>query len=1125
MRNFAFIFSLIGMISLCSSTKGGVTCGFEFKPDSLPGKILIINSFDAMAMKARKNKKELFVELADSLKQLLYHRILPEYKTQATIVSALLQETPNSDSSIFSLMVNNNASTAIVIRRLDVYFDQTGVEVVKDKDGKSRTASYDICAVVTYGLYDREKKLPGSETRVCEFYTTRSVISGLLASGPDIVGKRKDAFKILAKNVENLTLADGPPIFSRIHNKYQRKLKVSDTLLKYSLSFADQAQMANDGIKMRTSFSGDWPLEPGDVAYYNGKYFNARERYRNVILSLPGSAESFNDSKFFDLFNFFKLTMQWVDTGFLNDDDVKFYTRAASTIGMLYQTRGKFLQANALLTRTMELRASRFGKTSREYINSLHNMAVLKKDMGFYDEAETMFNYLEPVFEKLFTTNSLQYVILLNNKAMLLAELGRTKEAIQLLDEALKTGATVLSPSYFDYERILTNRALLEQEAGNLDKAETYYLQAMDNMEKKGFDDHPDYNNVMVYYGSLRVQKNDPEVLSFLSKVADKVKKRYSENHPLMAKALTNIGDHYLNKKSYAEARKTYNQVAEIQLKTLGEKHQDYLNTLMKTAVCEWQLHDNENATTHFNKAIRNYLSLADAFFLSMSESEKTNFWRALKPNIDTYLAFVSETGQANPALLTEAYNLQLKTKGILINSIKQTTSNIIKNGDSVTRRLYNDWLNLKGTLAVYYSSPLEDLEEDKINLTALEQEANTLEKELSGRSARFSTAYKQPDISFDDVRNKLIAGEAAVEIIRKLNYYGDRKGESEYIALVVKKEALHPSLVHIGNGTDLEKYSLSQYKGSIKNKLADTKSYTTYGKPLEAFLKNYKTIYVSVDGVYNSINLNTLQRGDGRFILDDYNIVLVPNTRSIVIGLKPGVQLSGNESEAILLGSPVYGNDVLIVPLPGTKEEINRIGTILLEHQVKTKIFMEQTATEENIKSADHPFILHVATHGFFNANVDLSKTMNMGVQVSRAKDNALLRSGLLFNGAASVYSDEPILDISNNGVLYSYEAMNLDLQGTRLAVLSACETGIGEVVNGEGVYGLSRAFQVAGADKILMSLWKVEDQTTRQLMITFYENWLRLNDPQQAFVEAQKSIKEKYPHPYYWGAFVLLN
>ncbi len=195
------------------------------------------------------------------------------------------------------------------------------------------------------------------------------------------------------------------------------------------------------------------------------------------------------------------------------------------------------------------------------------------------------------------------------------------------------------------------------------------------------------------------------------------------------------------------------------------------------------------------------------------------------------------------------------------------------------------------------------------------------------------------------------------------------------------------------------------------------------------------------------------------------------------------------------------------------------------MNDHIKTKVLIEQNASEENIKSTTHPAILHVATHGFFLPDVDLKKNMIMGVQVSQAKDNALLRSGLLFNGAASVFTNEPILDASNNGILYAYEAMNLDLQGTDLVVLSACETGLGEIMNGEGVYGLSRSFQVAGANKILMSLWKVDDKPTKELMVLFYKNWLRLKNIEQAFIEAERSIKAKYKDPYFWGAFVLLN
>lgn len=902
-------------------------------------------------------------------------------------------------------------------------------------------------------------------------------------------------------------------IFSQVATNASMIAGPGYTELKYSISFADQSQLAHDGIKLKALVNQSF-MEMGDVAYYNGKYFNAAARYYNAAGSFPQYINSGN--------GLYKILAGGADPSKMDDKMKKLYTSAASTVGMMFQTRGKFVAAETLLKLAMDLRERSFGRTSREYINSLHNMAVLKKDLGQYEEAERMFNYLVPAFKKLFTVNSMQYVVVINNKAMLLAELGRTKEAIALLDEALQLGQTVLSTTYIDYERILTNRALLEQESGNLDKAETYYQQALAGMEKKEFEDHPDYNNVLVYYGSLRVEKNDADVASFLSNVAGKVKRRYGDEHPLYAKALINSGDHYLNKRSYADAKAVYNEAAAIQLKKLGEKHKDYLGTLLKIAVCEWLLKDNSNASAHFQKTIRQYVFLAENLFRTMSESEKTNFWRILKPALDTYFSFILDAGKNDPELLREGYNFWIATKGMLINSTKQTKNIILNSSDSTTRRLYEDWLNMKTTLAAYYSSSLEDLKEDNIDLDNIEKQANNIEKELAKRSSRFNEEYRKP-LKLSDVKDNLLAGETAIEIIRSVHYYGDKKGQSEYTALVVKKGALQPVLVPIGNGADLEKYA-SSYKKYIKNKIPDPKAYSLYWQPLEQAIGDSKKIYLSVDGVYNSINPNTLQKSDGMYLLDAYDIVLLPNTASIA-SAKTQLSVVSGGSEVLLMGSPLFGNDALIPPLPGTKEEVQHIDTLLAGNHVSTKLYTDQNASEENIKSAKGPAVLHVATHGFFNPDVNMNKAMTMGVQVSKAKNNALLRSGLLLNGAASVYNDEPNLLGSNNGVLYAYEAMNLDLHDTKLVVLSACETGTGEIINGEGVYGLCRSFQVAGASKIVMSLWKVDDVATKELMTAFYNNWTKLNDPQQAFVLAQKTIKEKYPQPYYWGAFVLVN
>jgi len=194
------------MFSICGSAKENNVTGKKPKQDSIPVNILIINSFDAMSMQARKNKKELFAELADSLKQVLYSNIRFQNAANATILPVLLPETASSDSSIFLLMGNNEATKAIVIKKLDVYFNQTEVEVTGPKHDKTRKASYDICAAVTYGQYSRDTKLDESETIVCEHYTVRNVVSGFFAAGPDIVGKSKDAFRIMVKNGKRFLL-------------------------------------------------------------------------------------------------------------------------------------------------------------------------------------------------------------------------------------------------------------------------------------------------------------------------------------------------------------------------------------------------------------------------------------------------------------------------------------------------------------------------------------------------------------------------------------------------------------------------------------------------------------------------------------------------------------------------------------------------------------------------------------------------------------------------------------------------------------------------------------------------------------------------------------------------------
>jgi CHAT domain-containing protein len=224
---------------------------------------------------------------------------------------------------------------------------------------------------------------------------------------------------------------------------------------------------------------------------------------------------------------------------------------------------------------------------------------------------------------------------------------------------------------------------------------------------------------------------------------------------------------------------------------------------------------------------------------------------------------------------------------------------------------------------------------------------------------------------------------------------------------------------------------------------------------------------------------------------------------------------------------------DATFAELPGTEKEVEGIAKVLTEYDWQVRKKMGESATEQAIKQAmeENWEILHIATHGFFigettpdTSEIPTSERAFKPIkQIRTIKGlDPMLQSGVILAG---VNNFNPNKLNSEDGILTAYEAMNLDLSGTELVVLSACETGLGEIQNGEGVYGLQRALKVAGAKAIVISLWKVSDDATQLLMNEFYTNWLKLGNKRRAFEQAQQTVKLKYPEPYFWSAFVMVG
>jgi CHAT domain-containing protein len=407
--------------------------------------------------------------------------------------------------------------------------------------------------------------------------------------------------------------------------------------------------------------------------------------------------------------------------------------------------------------------------------------------------------------------------------------------------------------------------------------------------------------------------------------------------------------------------------------------------------------------------------------------------------------------------------------------------------------------------------------------IAQVEQRVEQLEKQLN--QATEQTA-NQPLVTWSTISQKLKSDEVALEIIRVNEALIPSKEKTikagvSYFLLFNSSKGLKPMV--FDNGVELEGRSAKYYRNAIASQIDDNLSYDKFWKPIKLNMAGSKRIYLSTDGVFAQINLNTLRNPvSEKYVIDEAEVVYLTNTRDL---LKSTLVKSTNT--AFLFGRPAYAaepsgstgtfrslaNEELyslteqeFSDLPGTEQEINTAYNSLANNAWQVKRYLGTDATEANVKALKSPRLLHIATHGFFIGD-------------TTGSINPMIRSGLLFSGVSNKSNEE------QDGILTAYEAALLNLENTDLVILSACETGLGEIRNGEGVYGLQRAIMASGTKNLLMSLWKVDDQATNLLMGNFYEAWNKSMATGEAFREAQKAIRQKYPHPYYWGAFVLLG
>ncbi len=800
------------------------------------------------------------------------------------------------------------------------------------------------------------------------------------------------------------------------------------------------------------------------------------------------------------------------------------------SLANLYITLGNYSIAENLLTEAKALKTQSFGKESIHLVSTNRLFSQLYLHQGRLIDSEKSIQKALKVSSFHYGINSLSYIENQSALAEIYFQMGNFHRALTLTNQVFSSYEKKFGPNYLGIadDIILKTKIELalnfeeEKLLQNLNRA-TQIIS--DNVN----DRHPKVGEVVELKALILLKQDKIKEALIQFQGANLIfTSTYGTNHPKTADNQVNVATLFFQSGNYVNALAYYEKALPIYEKLFDTNHPKYIYTLSKIGRTYYAQKNYSDALNTLGATTKMYLKFINNNFPALSSFEKERYWNKISTDFDIFNSLAIDFYTTDPSILSDMFNNRLATKSLLLRSA-QTIHNQIMNYGSPNEVLLLEELQSKSDSLIWaqcYS--MDELDSMNYNIQETKEVINRWEKQLSEIAYSSNQNFDSKESTWVSVKNKLNSNEAIIEIIR-VNYFNTQFTDSIiYVALIAKKETKNiPEIVLLTNGNDLEGKYFSYYQNTIKQRLNDTKSYAHFWEYLDAHLQSKNTLYLSADGVFNQLNPETFKTPKGNYLLENYTFYNISNIRELET---KSVNPSSTFTTAALFGNPSFSMGMPYSksnsqPLPGAEKEVGKIGALLSNQEWSTSLFIGDNATETNVKNLDNPRILHLATHGYFRGvENEIQQTELLGYENLRV--NPLLRSGLLFAGADSILELNDVTKFNRtDGVLTALEAMNLNLNTTELVFLSACETGRGDIQAGNDVFGLQQAFQAAGAKNVIMTLFKVDDKITQELVEEFYSSWLTSGNKRLAFVNAKKAILKKYKDPIYWGSFVIIG
>ena len=801
----------------------------------------------------------------------------------------------------------------------------------------------------------------------------------------------------------------------------------------------------------------------------------------------------------------------------------------AEELSSLFIQLGRYSQTDKLLNPLIVEYEKLFGAASIRLIDPLVNKGRILLAKGDYTEAQRIATRANQIAVKTYTENSTKTAPtqkLLSDIYYTLGDYDKAETEIKL---ALVSQEKQFGRNHVEVAKSLSQLALIKFYKGDDKKeVEKLMLEGRDIMANKLGKDNPQYAEILKNVAVLYISEKKYDIAFSSLTIAESIwrVKTGTKNNINAASIFTLTGDVYYQQMNYKKAEEFYNKSKDLYEKFFSSTHPEYVKVLSKLSKVYYMQKDYKRSKKLIEESLNNYENFIKSYFPALSEREKAKYWNTIKGDFEFYNTLAFSKLDDFKDLSGKVYTYQLLTKALLLSSSIKIRERIQNSTDDALKEQYNTWLQKKELLTLALSMSPTQLTENEIDPSSLTQEVERLEKDLSQKSELFGQSFDNKRITYEDVKKALKPNEVAIEMVR-FRYFDHVFTDSiVYAALYLKNDFNRPKALTLNDGRKMETRFFKYYRNSIIGMIPDNVSYDVFWGPIQKEIGQVSTVYLSADGVYNLINLEAIATPDGKYVLDNSNIVLVSNTKDIY--LRKVKSRNAGDNTASMFGNPSFyltaSANENISALPGTEKEITQLQFLLKQKGWDTKEYVEKTATEERIKELNSPKIFHVATHGFYKPS-DQRPQSEMESNEAQLTQNPLMRTGLLLKGAGDLLDKTEYNFNMENGILTAYEAMNLNLDKTDLVVLSACETGLGKLEAGEGVYGLQRAFLVAGAKILVMSMFKVDDEATQKLMLKFYQKWLNSGNIRQSFIDAKKELRVDFPEPIYWGSFIMIG